>query len=169
MMHDIVTRGGTRESWKLSDFHVKSMVLSPSNWATCQLPVNLTWKAVKFTDSNARQIPETCGVYTFLVQPSIANHPYCSYLLYVGKAQKNFRRRYRQYLQERRSGDEATRPHVTDMLQKWDGFLWFCYAGISQTDLIETVENALLVAYLPPTNKDFPAKVSAKLRRLFGT
>lgn len=168
-MHDIVTHDSKHKKWNLADFHIKRMILSPSQWKACQLPVNLTWKAVKFTDSNARQIPGTCGVYTFLVQPGIANHPHCSYLLYVGKTEdQDFRLRYRQYLREKKVGDESRRPHVSEMLQKWDGFLWFCYAHV-QAHLITDVENALLTAYLPPTNKTFPAKVGAKLRKLFGT
>jgi hypothetical protein len=117
-----------------------------------------------------RLIPTTRGVYTFLVQPGIANHPCCSYLLYVGETKnQDFRRRYQQYLREKQAGDESVRPHVTDMLQKWDGFLWFYYATIARADLIEDVENALLTAYLPPTNKEFPAKVGRALRRLFAT
>ena len=55
------------------------------------------------------------------------------------------------------------------MLEKWDGFLWFCFARIAQADLIEDVEDALLTAYLPPTNKEFPAKVSRALKVLLGT
>lgn len=168
-MHDILAHGGKSKRWTLADFHIKRMILSPSQWKACQLPVDLRWKAVPFMDSYARQIPETCGVYTFLVQPGIANHPQCSYLLYVGKTEEqDFRRRYRQYLREKKVGDESRRPHMTEMLEKWDGFLWFCYASV-QCHLIDKVEKALLTAYLPPTNKDFPAKVSAKLKRLFGT
>lgn len=170
MMYDIVPheRGRTRRS--LGDFHVKHMVLSPFQWAACRLPISLTWEAVKFKRNNMHMIPETHGVYTFLVQPGIANHPCCSYLVYVGETEKqNFRRRYQQYLSEKRAGDESTRPHVTDMLKKWDGFLWFCYARIEREDLIGDVEDALLTAYLPPTNKKFPAKVGRALKRLFGT
>jgi hypothetical protein len=169
-MYDIVPHEGLGRRRSLGDFHIKRMVLSPFQWAGCSLPANLTWEAVKFNSSNLRAIPITCGVYTFLVQPGIANHPCCSYLLYVGQTEKqDFRRRYKQYLREKEAGDESVRPHVTDMLQKWDGHLWFCYTRISQADLIEGVENALLTAYLPPTNKEFPARVGRALRRLFGT
>lgn len=169
-MYDIVPRPRRRGRRVLGDFHVKRMVLSPFQWAACRLPVDLTWEAVRFTSSNMRKIPITRGVYTFLIQPGIANHPCCSYLVYVGETEnQNFRRRYQQYLREKRAGDESARPHVTDMLEKWDGFLWFCFARIDQADLIEDVENALLTAYLPPSNKTFPAKVSRALRLLFGT
>ena len=168
-MYDIVSHIPGRRKRNLAEFHVKRMVLSPFQWSACRLPVALHWKAVRFTSRNRKQIPtNSCGVYTFLVQPGIANHPCCSYLLYVGETKdQDFRRRYGQYLRDKRASDESTRPHITEMLQKWDGFLWFCYARIDHNNLIEDVENALLTAYLPPANKDFPAKVSRKIRRLF--
>jgi len=169
-MYDIVPHARGRKRRALADFHVKRMVLSPYQWAACSLPVDLSWKAVKFTRRNTTTIPEAKGVYTFIVQPGIANHPCCSYLLYVGETEsQTFRRRYRQYLRERRAGDQSRRPHVTDMLEKWDGFLWFCFATIEKHSLIGDVENALLTAYLPPSNKTFPAKVGHALRKLFGT
>lgn len=169
-MYDIVPHPRRHEKHGLGDFHVKRMILSPFQWAACRLPVALNWDVVRFTQNNLRMIPRTCGVYTFLVQPGIANHPCCSYLLYVGETEnQNFRQRYQQYLREKQAGDESRRPHVTDMLQKWDGFLWFCFAKIDQAEMIEKVEKVLLTAYLPPTNKTFPAKVSWALRGLFGT
>jgi hypothetical protein len=169
-MYDIVPHARGRRTRGLGDFHVKRMILSPFQWAACRLPLDLIWEAVKFTHRNMRMIPTTRGVYTFLVQPGIANHPCCSYLLYVGETEnQNFRRRYQQYLREKRAGDESRRPHVTDMLEKWDGFLWFCFARIDQADLIKHVEDALLTAYLPPTNKEFPARVSRALKTLLGT
>jgi len=169
-MYDIVPHVRGRGRRTLADFHIKRMVLSPFQWKACSLPVDLSWKAVKFNRPNATNIPKVRGVYTFLVQPGIANHPCCSYLLYVGKTEgQTFRGRYRQYLREWRAGDQSQRPHVTDMLEKWAGFLWFCFAKVQKRNLIEDVENALLTAYLPPSNKDFPAKVSHKLRKLYGT
>jgi hypothetical protein len=170
-MYDIVSHARGRRRLGLADFHLKRMVLSPFQWNACRLPLNLNWTAVKFNRRNRRHIPtNSSGVYTFLVQPGIANHPCCSYLLYVGETEtQNFRTRYGQYLRDKRAGDASLRPHVTEMLQKWDGFLWFCYAEINTPNLIEDLENALLTAYLPPTNKDFPAKVSRAMRRIFGT
>lgn len=170
-MFDIVPHVRGRRRRSLGDYHVKRMLLSPFQWASCHLPVSLSWQVVKFSRSNRSQIPRnTRGVYTFVVQPGIANHPHCSYLLYVGQTEgQDFRRRYGQYLREKRTGDQSQRPHVTEMLRKWDGSLFFCYAPITRTNLIERVEDALLTAYLPPTNKDFPAKVSRRIRELFGT
>jgi hypothetical protein len=169
-MHDIVQRRGRRKKRDLAEFHVKRMVLSPEHWKSFAHPTALAWTSVKFTYANVATIPKTRGVYTFLVQPGIANHPLCSYLLYVGEtSQQTFKGRYRQYLRDGRAGDKSTRPHITDMIEKWEGFLWFCYAPIKDNQIIVDVEDALLSAYLPPTNKDFPAEISKALRKLFGT
>ena len=78
-----------------------------------------------------------------------------------------FRDRYRQYLQERNAGDQSRRVHVTQMLLKWDGFLWFCYAAIDDKNAIVLAEDALLAAYLPPCNRRFPATVENDIKKLF--
>ena len=169
-MDDVITGGRRRKYRQLTDYHVKRMILAPSQWVACKLPVVLKWNPVKFTKANKSRISKDCGVYTFLVQPGIADHPCCSYLLYVGETERQtFQQRYQQYLQEKEAGDSSRRPHITDMLQKWDGYLWFCYAKMDRRDLITQVEDTLLAAYLPPTNKDFPATVSAALKKVFGT
>jgi hypothetical protein len=168
-MHDILSTAKTTSQFKLGDYRLNRFVLSPDQWRGCSLAIPLNWKVVPFTASNVAAIPDdSAGVYSFVVKPGIANHPECSYLLYVGKVEsQDFRSRYRQYLGEKATGVQSRRPHVTDMLLKWDGFLSFCYAPIAATAVIESVEDALLAAYLPPANKDFPASVSHAIRRVF--
>lgn len=96
-------------------------------------------------------------MYSFVVQPGIAQHPNCSYLLYVGKTKRTFRARYQEYLRDLNKDSQGTRrPHVTVMLQKWEKYLWFYYAHVDGEKLINQVETALIAAYLPPTNKDLP-------------
>ena len=159
MIDDIFSKPPS--TYKLSDFRLTRMVLSPKHWQACKLPVKLAWHRVKFAYGNAVHVPENeRGVYTFVVKPGIASHPSCSYLLYVGKVENQmFRSRFRQYLAEKAKGAKSRRPHVTEMLLKWDGFLWFYYAAISKKNKIKTVENRLLAAYLPPSNRVFPSTV----------
>ena len=165
-MYDIIERDSKKRS--LKDFLLGRMILSPPNWSCFSTPVPLAWSSVKFSPENMAKIPTTCGVYTFLVQPGIANHPYCSYLLYVGETTKqNFRARYKQYLEEQKAVGDARRIHVSDMLEKWDGYLHFCYAPIEKKELITKVENELLAAYLPPANRVFPAKIDHALKKVF--
>jgi len=156
-------------AYELKDFRLWRMVLSPTQWQSCKVPVKLVWRSVKFHPGNATRIPEDArGVYTFVVKPGIADHPSCSYLMYVGKAEKQvLRDRFRQYVAEKTKGEKSRRPHVTEMLLKWEGFLWFYYAEIPNKTKIKTVEDELLAAYLPPSNRTFPSRIRGAIARLF--
>jgi len=156
-------------TYELKDFRLWRMVLSPKHWQLCHVPLKLTWRAVKFERANGSSIPANArGVYTFVVKPGIANHPSCSYLMYVGKAQKQMLRdRFFQYFSEKDKGEQSRRPHVTEMLLKWNGFLWFYYAEISGKTKIKRVEEELLAAYLPPSNRTFPSRIRRAVAKLF--
>ena len=166
-MDDIFSKPSS--AFRLSDFRLSRMVLSPTQWQSCKIPIKLSWRAVKFRRVNATRIPGNArGVYTFVVKPGVAEHPSCSYLMYVGKAEDQvLRDRFRQYFMEKARGEESRRPHVTDMLLKWDGFLWFYYAEISNKTEIKGVEEQLLAAYLPPSNRTFPGTIRRAVARLF--
>jgi hypothetical protein len=53
------------------------------------------------------------------------------------------------------------------MLNKWPDHLWFYYAEVANTALIDDLEDALLAAYLPPFNQSFPAEVRELLKVVF--
>lgn len=150
----------------LKDYKMERMILSPNRWAAFVCPVELAWQLIPFAANRVNDVPNNAkGVYSFVVRPGIANHPDCSYLLYVGKVQDQaFRPRYRQYLHEKQKGQDARRVHVSRMLQKWDGYLWFCYAPIEDEALIGQVEDALIAAYLPSHNRTFPSHVRYDLK-----
>lgn len=156
-------------TYELKDFRLLRMVLSPRQWQLCNLPLELTWRVVKFERANGNSIPDNAkGVYTFVVKPGIANHPSCSYLMYVGRAEKQMLRdRFFQYFSEKTKGERSRRPHVTEMLLKWEGFLWFYYAKISDKTKIKRVEDGLLAAYLPPSNHTFPGSIRRAVAKLF--
>jgi hypothetical protein len=153
-----------------ADFKVQYMILFPPAWAACALSVSLSWQVVPFDAARVKDVPDNQrGIYSFVVQPGIANHPACSYLLYVGQTARNFRVRYEEYLRDEAAGIEGRRPHISGMLCKWKGYLWFCYAHIEDESLIETTEDALLAAFLPPTNIEMPGKLNQKMAFLLGT
>lgn len=168
-MNDIFTPSTPATGYGLSDYRLSHLVLSPPHWRSFAWPHAVNWQAVPFGPTNLTQVPaDQKGVYSFVVKPGIAAHPQCAYLLYVGMVKNQFfRDRFRQYLREREAGELARRIHVTQMLLKWDGFLWFCYAPIDDESAIVPAEDALLAAYLPPCNKDFPASVRGELKKLF--
>lgn len=166
-MDDIFSKPPSK--YELKDFRLCRMVLSPPQWQLCKLPVSLAWRAVRFQRANVNRVPNNAkGIYTFVVKPGIANHPSCAYLMYVGKAEKQMLRgRFSQYFAEKDEGEASRRPHVTEMLLKWDKFLWFYYAEISDATKIKRVEDELLTAYLPPSNRTFPSTVRRAVARLF--
>lgn len=168
-MHDVFPHSVfTPQS--VADFKVQNMILFPRAWAGFRPPVALSWQQVPFSPTRTREVPkDEGGIYSFVVQPGIANHPACSYLLYVGKTERNFRVRYQEYLADLRAGMESRRPHIAGMLTKWDGYLWFCYAPIRDGSKIEETEDALIAAYLPPTNIEMEGKLRRRMAFILGT
>jgi hypothetical protein len=168
-MHDIFPNAQFQPT-NLAAFKIQNMFLFPPAWAGCALPAALTWSFVRFDPAQTANVPDDQrGVYSFVVQPGIANHPACSYLLYLGKTERNFRIRYQEYLRDESAGIESRRPHISGMLCKWKGYLWFCYAHIADPEQIVPTEDALLASYLPPTNVEMPGKLNQKIAFLLGT
>jgi hypothetical protein len=168
-MHDIFPNS-VFEAKSVADFKVQNMILFPKAWSGFHGPAKLKWESVKFSATKAKEVPnDKRGVYTFVVQPGIACHPACSYLLYVGMTTRDFRVRYQEYLADLKAGIGSRRPHIAGMLAKWDGYLWFYYAEIKGDDKIEEAEDALLEAYLPPTNIEMPGKLRNKMAFILGT
>ena len=145
----------------------EGFILSPEHWNTCVLPIDLEWQVQPFADASKNNIPDNQGgVYTFLVQPGIANHPACSYLCYVGKAEKqSLRKRFQQYLFEKNNA-KTKRFAIRRMLNWWDGHLHFCFAPIGNETIISTVEQLLLDSYIPPFNQQFIGAVGAPVKAL---
>lgn len=149
------------------NFKVERMILNPALWVTYPNRIPLTWQRVKFHSSEFLNVPNNCcGVYSFVVIPGIADHIACAYLLYVGKTDRDFRSRYKEYLRDQDPNTKTKRFHIYEMLNNWKEHLWFCYAPIPHGNLIEQIEDDLLAAYLPPYCRDFPAKVREPMRVL---
>ena len=167
-MHDLIphTPPAARS---LKDFALP-FVLSPRHWSAYDGPRGLEWRGVKFSSANASHVPDDAGgIYTFVAKSEVAQHPHCAHLLYVGKTAstdtRDFRVRFREYLQRQASGDYSRRPWLTWMLDGWRDHLWFYFAPVADAREVERVEDSLLAAWLPPFNKDFPGHVSLELRQ----
>jgi len=137
------------------EMHTRGMVLWPRNWKAYRLTRHLNWQLRKFDASERYAIPDDSGVYSFLVQPGIAFHPACSYLMYIGQA-KSLHRRFGDYLKER--DDPNGRETMLELLNKWDGYLWFCFAHVPLTAL-DSTEYALIRSFWPPFNREYLARV----------
>ena len=155
-MYDLIKLADEFRSFQVS------MILNPNLWRNYPDRLGLTWTTIQFDQAHLNQMPrDERGVYSFIVMPGIANHVACAYLLYVGKTERSFYERYREYLYGQRTGKIEV--HKYEMLTKWEDHLWFCFASISNTSVIKQIEDDLIGSYLPPYNKEFPATVRAPM------
>ncbi len=150
----------------LGSYLVKRFILSPDQWSGYANPTPLNWICVKFNAANAASVPSSNGVYTFVVNPGICQHPATQYPLYIGRARGiSLRDRYRGYLREKVA--DKGRPPIQSMLNKWSDHLWFYYAVVPDITAIDDLESDLLTAFLPPFNQSFPAEILTILKGVF--
>ena len=102
----------------------QKFVMSPVQWAAINLPVELDWTRAPFNEDSIDLIPiDKIGVYSFVIEPNIANHPSCAYLMYIGQTtDQNFRVRYQQYLGHQRE-ERSNRLLVQFMVKSWPDHL----------------------------------------------
>jgi hypothetical protein len=110
---------------------------------------------VPFADSSETLLPPALGVYAFLVRPQLASLD-LTYLMYVGKTDRTFRERFREYLRERDSGE--IRPKLLKILPQYPAHLFFAYAEVPAGYSAGDVEKALLRAFVPPGNDQLDAQ-----------
>lgn len=137
---------------------VQHFILFPRQWQT--YTQSHRWQSENLEAARATQIPKSPGIYTLIIQPGIAGHPSCSYLMYVGKT-SSLQRRFREYLgMERR---EDGRPKISYFLNKYDRFICFCYTRVHMRAL-DDVEGGLMNAYLPPLNAEYEGIIGTSVR-----
>jgi hypothetical protein len=148
----------------LRQHNVSRIVLSPNRWATYQQNINFNWILIKFNKDNVNKIPDDkYGIYSFVVDPGIANHPRASSLLYIGKAQdQSLRKRITQYFHE--PDNPKGRPPIQNMLIDWPDHLYVCFTVVDKVEEIENIEDALLNAFVPPINQTFKGELGKAVR-----
>jgi hypothetical protein len=134
--------------------HSHEIVLWPRRWNGYRFETSLTWQIHRLMIAEKPHIPDQPGIYTLLVQPGIAHHPACSYLMYVGKT-KSLHRRFGEYLQEKNR--DTGRPRILRLLNGYPDHVWFCFTELLESEL-HNAEEALIEAYLPPCNEQFPGR-----------
>lgn len=144
--------------------HEYTFCLWPRLWQQYAKDYGYTfnWQERKFLTSEADNVPDEPGLYTFVIKPSVANHPSNSYLMYVGKTKRTLRQRFKEYLKEMQR--ESGRPKIVRLLNKYSANMVFCFSSLQEnaTTLAE-MEKALLSALIPPCNKE---QLLAKVRRI---
>ena len=139
--------------------HTERFLLWPQLWWAYDSARDLTWRHYRLSAVERQNIPNAPGVYTLLIQPNVADHPACSYLMYIGKAE-SLRRRFGRYLTSERR--ESGRPKVWWGLNVYSDYIWFCYAPVP-SDALDEIEGGLLAAHVPPWNTRLPAEMKKKV------
>lgn len=139
----------------------QSFILWPTRWREFNKKVKakFVWQVFPLKRAAAPKIPDIPGIYSFIVQPAIADHPHCSFLMYVGMTGKQtLRDRFGQYLGQEQG--PKGRPHIIHLMSLYRQNLVFCCSPVPAGMTAAEAEDALLAAYIPPYCKDLPAEVS---------
>ena len=140
--------------------HEQRFVLWPLRWRTyTELH---EWKIQKLEKSKKEQIPDGQGIYSLILQPHIANHNFCSYLMYIGQS-NSLRRRFNEYLIKEK--EELGRPKIVVFLRRYRYYIWFCYTTDIRGTLTD-VESSLISAFIPPLNNQIKGVVGKAVRAL---
>ena len=143
-----------RERVSEAGLHSFKFTLWPQQWAT--YPESHQWQLTKLDISKRDGIPDSPGIYTLLVKPDVADHPVCSYMMYVGQT-VSLRRRFGEYLNKERKPDG--RPKIFTFLDMYPNNVWFCFTLV-QSSSLDSVESGLRDAYVPPLNENFAGELS---------
>lgn len=138
--------------------HQYRFFLWPRAWAAYNLPDSFNWEIYPFQQDQIENIPSQPGIYSFVIQPGIASHSDCSYLVYIGQTERTLQDRFREYFGEQNKMEG--RPKIVRLLNKYQGYLYFCCSVIAEIERITEIEEALINAFLPPCNDRFPAETS---------
>ena len=143
--------------------HDYTFFLWPRQWTNYNLSGPFNWEIHPFQQDKADNIPIKPGIYSFIIQPGIADHPHCSYLMYVGVTERSLRERFQEYFREKRK-IESGRPKILKLLHVYQDYLHFCCSAITETERIEDIEDALIKAFIPPCNDQYPAGISRAMK-----
>jgi hypothetical protein len=150
--------------------HIWDFLLYPVHWndPNNNITHNLNWVEVPFNASQLRNVPNNKkGVYCFVLKPKFNQLFETRYLFYVGITTRDFRTRYKEYLDDLQ-GKGKPRPKVYTMLKLWDNYLHFYYATLTNDTHIEECEDKLLNTFVPKVNTDIPlAKIKPELKNIY--
>lgn len=138
--------------------HRHTFFLWPRQWAAYNFQGFFNWQIYPFQQNQKKNIPMQPGIYSFVIKPGIISYPDCLYLMYIGKAEYGLRHRFNRYFRE--LDDPAGRPKIVRLLNRYQGYLHFCYSIIEEKEQIAETEKALIGALLPPCNDQFPAGIN---------
>ncbi len=150
--------------------HIWKFLLYPQHWTdpVNSIPHILNWQEVPFATGQINNVPNNQkGIYCFVLKPAFNQLFETRYLFYVGITTRDFRTRFKEYLNDLQ-GKGKPRPKVFTMLKLWDTYLHFYYANLTNDLDIEDCEDKLLNTFVPKVNTDIPkAKIKPELKNIY--
>lgn len=172
-MHDIPWNLKKERRLELKS-HVWRFLLYPSFWSdsTKHISSRLIWKKIKFADDNASKIPNSKGIYCFVVIPPTPNLFITRYLFYIGKASSaTLKGRYKNYIDEKNGigiGAQKPRIKIQEMLNEYFGHIYFFYTEIKDNNEVIDCEKKLLNTFFPYVNTLIPeATISEEYKHIY--
>jgi len=143
--------------------HKIQMMFYPDAWRAAD-DTELNWVVTDFPPVPRSEIPQSSGVYAFVVVPDLFSLYPANGLFYVGKA-TNLYNRIGAYISENnKEFAKSKRPHIWKMLNQWEGCFKYYYSTTDNVTDAENIEIKLLNAFMPPFNKQYPAETSQIIR-----
>ncbi len=143
--------------------YIKKFLLYPAFWIDPSnlIPNPLKWRRYKFNRVNLSRIHKAKGVYCFVVEPKVTNFIQTKYLFYIGKTNRTLQKRYSEYLEEL-EGTRKSRVKVKEMLDTYNGYLYYYFAPIPDKASVNQCEEKLINTFIPHVNVHVNV---AKIRR----
>ncbi len=137
----------------------KAFILWPKYWKSFQWGNSLDWRYIKAKKENIILLPDSPGVYVFVIEPMVAELPVNGVVAYVGETKgqtQSLQTRCARYFYP---SEHTKRPHIGDMMRLWPENLYLYYVEVPNNKVKE-LENELLKSLLPPFNRRFPGKLT---------
>lgn len=151
-------------------------VLNPNDcWQTFNTDfltiVNSKWNEIKFLNEDCTRISDQIstvpnnmgGIYIFFLRPDIIPCIH-KYILYIGRvkytANQNLRKRFREYVDDKRSD-------IDFMRETWGKDLYIMYLPLTDNCLIDKLEKELIRTIVPPCNTDYPGILNKAMKAAF--
>ncbi len=136
------------------------IALWPRQWKRFPQSIKLSWHCVRYEKTMFSSLPDSPGVYAFVLKPNIGGLSELGYLLYIGKAEgQSLKKRCPQYLYEIKR--KKPRLHIQEMFFRWGSCLHLYFAAVSTGLNVSQIEDQLLEAFVPPMNRDLPGRLQA--------
>jgi hypothetical protein len=125
-------------------------------------------KRFLFDEQIIGSLPETKGIYFFMVEPEFNFMQNANYLMYVGRVmnKNTFRLRFYDYV--RCIGNRNVARNKQLLTNLWPNKTWVYIFELNVTDeQIFNIERNLIDSIIPPMNNSFSAEISNQSRSIY--